>query len=131
MHQSYEERLKHKADFRVKYNFYSKEEGGKERLTYQGNRSDFWYEQGTYKQEKNIFMIWPEFENENGEIILDESIPISKEGTARMWIVAEKGRLFHQKNVKIGLKGFFKEGSKSTAECEIIEILDLHNNPIK
>lgn len=131
MHQLYEEKLKHKADFRVKYNFYSKEEGGRERLPYQGYRSDFWYEQNTYIETKSIFMIWPEFEDENYEIILDNSIQVLKEGTARMWIVAEEIRHFHQKNIKVGLKGFLKEGSRSVAECEIIEILDLLNNPIK
>jgi hypothetical protein len=47
MHQPYEEKLKHKADFRVKYCFYTEQEGGRKSLPYQGYRSDFGYEPKT------------------------------------------------------------------------------------
>jgi hypothetical protein len=128
MHQPYEQRLGHQADFRVKYRFYKPEEGGRSHLPYQGYRSDFWYEHPEIEA-NNIFMIWPEFENEKGEIILKNDELMPEVGTARMWIIVPERREFHRDNIKIGAKGYFKEGPKSVAECEIIEILGLPTNP--
>jgi hypothetical protein len=65
MHQPYEKRLGHPADFRVEYTFYSKEEGGREKLPSQGIRSDFWYDHDCHKV-NGLFMIWPEFEDQSG-----------------------------------------------------------------
>jgi hypothetical protein len=46
MHTPYEKALGHKCDFRVKYRFFTTEEGGRLSLPYQGIRSDFWYDRG-------------------------------------------------------------------------------------
>ncbi len=127
MHTPYEQIRHHPADFRVKYRFFTKDEGGRHGIIpYQGYRSDFWYE----NIECGIFMIWPGFENEKGEIILvnDTSVPAS--GTARMWILVPERRSFHKANIKIGLKGNFMEGNRKVAECEVIEILGLDTNPV-
>ncbi len=43
-HIPYKQRLGHLEDFKVKYRVYSKDEGGRESLPFQGIRSDFWYE---------------------------------------------------------------------------------------
>jgi hypothetical protein len=129
MHKPYEERLRHPADFRIKHRFFTKNEGGRNYLPYQGIRSDFWYE--GLENESGIYMIWPEFENANGEVILEDNIAVPESGTARMWIIASGYRLFHQARIKVGAKGFFKEGMRSTAECEVIEILGLLTNPTK
>ena len=32
-------------------------------------------------------MIWPEFEDQSGSVILDDTIPVPKTGTALMWII--------------------------------------------
>jgi hypothetical protein len=48
-----------------------------------------------------------------------------------MWIVIPKMRQFHRDKIKVGLKGFFMEGSRRVAECEVIEILGLLTNPIE
>ena len=127
MHYSYETRLKHRADFRVKYIFRSAENGGRIQLPYQGLRCDFYYHDG---QRDIISMVWPEFEDENGKIILEDKTSVPKEGTALMWIALPERRILHQNNIKVGLKCFFWEG-KITADCEIIEIIDLFKNPIK
>lgn len=128
MHIPYKEKLKHNADFRVKYRFYTEAEGGRKNIPYQGIRCDFWYSHKEHKSNE-IFMIWPEFEDINGNVIIenDKSVPI--EGTARMWIVVPERRIYHRNKINIGVKGFFKEGNKNTGECEVIEILDLYKNP--
>jgi hypothetical protein len=128
MHQPYEQKFKLKADFRVRYRFYKPEEGGRQMLPYQGIRSDFWYEHPDNVENK-IYIIWPEFENEKGEIILEDNKPVPESGTARMMIMVPQGRKIHKERIKIGTKGYFKEGSHSTGECQVIEILDLFNNP--
>ena len=98
-------------------------------LPYQGIRSDFWYEHPD-NVENNIYMIWPEFENEKGEVILENDKPVPESGTARMMILIPKGRKIHQQRIKIGTKGYFKEGPKSTGECEVIDILAMFENPV-
>lgn len=130
MHQPYEEKLNQKADFRVRYRFYKPAEGGRQNLPYQDIRSDFWYEHPE-NVENSIYMIWPEFENEKGEILMEDDIPLPEFGTARMWIMAPQMRKIHQKRIVVGTKGYFREGSFSTAECEVIEIIDLMENPIE
>lgn len=125
-HIPYEQRLGHPEDFKVKYRFYSKDEGGRESLPFQGIRSDFWYEHTDHKM-KGIFMIWPEFEDAVGNLIdLEE---VEREGIARMWIVNNELRPYHQERIKVGAKGYFMEGSK-TGECEVIKIVGLLRNPI-
>lgn len=126
MHEPYEERLKHQADFRVKYKFRDSADGGRARLPYQGLRCDF-----TYSEEKGekIYMIWPEFEDINKKVILENDIAVPKEGTARMWIINPERRIIHKEKIKPGIKCFFWEG-KITADCEIIEVISLFENPV-
>jgi hypothetical protein len=129
MHIPYEKKLHHKADFRVKYRFYSTEEGGRKTLPFQGYRSDFWYEHPEHSRTNQIFMIWPEFEDEKGNLILTDTVPVQQTGTAKMWILVPEGRNYHKSKIKVGLAGYFMEGSRRVAECEVIEIVDLLSNP--
>ncbi|XOV94218.1 MAG: hypothetical protein ACFHWX_05835 [Bacteroidota bacterium] len=124
LHNSYEESIQRKADFRVKYRFYSEQEGGRFSLPHQGIRSDFWYEHPDHEKGE-LFMIWPEFEDENGDLILDKSVPINIMGTARMWIINKDYIDYHKGKIKVGTKGYFKEGSHSTGECEVVELLNI------
>jgi hypothetical protein len=126
MHTPFETRLKYKADFRVSYRFYTAAEGGREMPPFQGYRSDFWYQHPAHS-EKQIFMIWPEFE-ENGTVITNTDKYVPKVGEASMWILMPEMHTYHKDKIKIGLKGFFMEGSRRVAECEIIEIVDLYKN---
>lgn len=129
MHESYEKRLNHKADFRVKYTFRSPENGGRQTgEPYQGIRSDFSF---LGEDEKVLYMIWPEFENQDGQLILEKNCRVPKSGTARMWIINDEMRPFHYDKIKIGTKGYFREGGTFSADCEVIEILDLNINPTK
>lgn len=129
MHEPYEKRLNHKADFRVKYKFRSPEEGGRKRgEPSQGIRCDFSYADESQYQ---AYMIWPEFEDNEGNVIVynDKSVPNS--GTARMWIINNEMRPFHYEKIKVGVKGNFREGLIFSADCEVIEILDLKINLTK
>jgi hypothetical protein len=128
LHQSYRERLNQKEDFKVKYKFRLEEEGGRKHLPYQGIRSDFWYECDKHET-GGIFMIWPEFEDENGGLISSGQVP--REGTARMWIINYQTRKYHQTRIKKGTKGYFMEGARKTADCEVIEIVDLLINRVE
>jgi hypothetical protein len=130
MHSSIEERLHHPPDFRVKYRFYSVAEGGRENLPYQGYRSDFWYEHKDNSWTK-IFIIWPEFENSHGEVIFENEKPVPSTGSAKMWIITPQMREYHRNKIGIGTKGFFMEGGRKVAECEVIEIIGLEKNPIE
>lgn len=129
MHKPYEKRTGHRADFRVKYRFCSSEEGGRKTLPFQGYRSDFWYEHPEHTGRSQLFMIWPEFENEIGELLLNDAVSVPMSGTAKMWILDPEMRIYHKGKIQVGLKGYYMEGSKRVAECEVIEILDLLINP--
>ena len=129
MHKQYENIFKHKADFLVKYKFFSCEEGGRETLPFQGIKSDFWYQTSEFEEKDNLFMIYPEFLDENGKVILENSISVPKEGFAKMWILMPEKRKFHRENIKVGTIGYFREGSKETAIAEVVEIIGLFENP--
>jgi hypothetical protein len=125
-HIPYEPTVKRKPDFRVRYRFYSHEEGGRYSLPYQGIRSDFWYEHPEHKQNgQSLFVIWPEFEDKQGKVIIEKSSTVPVTGTARMWIINEAFITYHKGKIKIGTKGFFKEGSRSTGEGEVIELINI------
>ena len=122
MHEPYETRLKRLHDFRVTYRFYSELEGGRKTGTpYQGYRCDFSFENfGT--EDFNLYMIWPEFEDESGNVITEDETHVPKEGTARMWIISEGMRPYHKEKIIPGMKGFMMEGHHKTGEYQVIEI---------
>ena len=127
-HEPLENRANHPPDFRVSYRFYSEDEGGRKTYPHQGYRSDFWYEHPKHTV-KGIFMIWPEFENEDGDIILEGDVPVPANGTARMWVARPEFRDYHTQRMSIGTKGYFMEGGRRVAECEIIEFVGIETNP--
>lgn len=127
MYQPIEERLRHPPDFKVRYRFYSFEEGGRKSLPHQGYRSDFWYPFDGHLPTK-IYMIHPEFEDDQFNLILETEKPVPASGTARMWIVTPKMREYHKNRITIGIKGYFMEGLRKVAECEVVEIIGLYSN---
>jgi hypothetical protein len=128
MFTSYDTRFGHYADFKVAYRFYNLEEGGRKMAPYQGYRSDFWYEHSEHST-KQIFMIYPEFEDKDGAIITNSEVSVPEKGKARMWILAPQMRSYHRDKIKIGLVCYFMEGPRRVAECTVIEIIDLLINP--
>jgi hypothetical protein len=129
MHQSYEKRRGHPADFKVRYRFYTSQEGGRKSIPYQGYRSDFWYAHPEHNGTNQLFMIWPEFLDENGQVILDDKNAVPSSGIAQMWVLVSPRRPYHLDKIKPGLIGYFMEGPRRVAECEVIEILGLGTNP--
>ncbi len=124
LHRPYTDIFKRNADFRVSYRYYSYEEGGRWNPVYQGIRSDFWYKnEGNLKN--SIYMIWPEFEDASGNVILDKSEPIALSGTARMWIISPDLIPYHKQHLTLGMSGYFQEGGKRTAECTVTELINL------
>jgi hypothetical protein len=123
-HKSYEEVFNRKADFRVKYELYSPEKVSRYSITYQGIRFNFWYEHSEHKK-GILFMIWPEFENVKGEVILENETQINIFGTARMWISNDEFIEYHRGKIQIGTRGFFKEGGRTIGECMVIELINL------
>lgn len=128
-HVPYKDRLNRLPNFRVKYSFLNEESGGRKTLPHQGIRFDF-----QYVNSPHVYMIWPEFEKESIQmiagygherkhtIILDRKKPVDFYGTALMWIVNDKMIDFHKNLLKPGIRGYFKEGGRIVAECEIIEV---------
>ena len=122
-HISYEKAKNRECDFIVQYRFFSEEEGGRKINPGQGYRSDFMYAE----DEKfiKLFMIWPEFLDNKNNVILNKAIHVSTCGRAKMWMVTEANYELHKSRIKIGLKGYFMEGPRKVAECEVVEILRL------
>jgi len=124
----YEEVRKHPPDFSVRYRFYTEDEGGRTNLVFQGLRCDFSYD-GDNIQETGIFCIHPEFEDEFGNIIHTKTLPVPTRGTARMWILfPDMRREVHANRIKVGIIGYFMEGSRRIGQVEVIEILGLIRN---
>lgn len=125
-HIPYEQIRERRCDFIVKYKFYAAEEDGRKTgPPFQGYRCDF-----KYAGEENLppaWMIWPEFLNENKSLIMDTCVPVPIEGLAQMWIIDPSMRQIHKTRVHIGTKGYFVEGMRKVAECEVIELVDLIN----
>lgn len=127
-HRPYHEILGHPHDFEVEYRILTEEEGGRKTLPRQGIRWDFVYPNDEF-QKYGAFMIWPEYLDENGEVILSTDISVPKSGKARMWIINPERREFHRTRIKEGLVGHSVEGPRKVAECVVTKIVGLPTNP--
>ncbi len=124
---TYREIRNHREDFIVSYKLYSPQEGGR-KVTFQHLRCGFMYE-GDDPQEDGIYMIHPEFLNENGSPVNGEDTPISLSGKASMWVLVEEMKeQVHRKRIKVGTRGFFMEGSRKIGEVVVEEIVALNEN---
>ena len=115
-------------DFQVSYRLFSAEEGGRKTPHFQGIRWDFSYEDETVGKLRQVFLIWPEFVSDSGEM-LPEDEPMPKQGLADMFIVNPAFRTFHSQHIKVGVRGYFREGPHKIGLCEVIKILALHQSP--
>ena len=126
----YEKKRQHPQDFDVKYRFFTPDEGGRKSLPFQGYRCDFAYA-GDDISKTGIYMIHPEFEDENGHVFLEDDKAVALTGTARMWIlIPEMRECVHKHRIKVGTKGFLMEGSRKVGEIEVIRIVGLENNGV-
>lgn len=104
-------------DFRVKYRLFAAEEGGRFSPAFQGVRWNFWC-RGHPKG--HFFMIYPEFEDENGNL-LETGTPIKESGFANMWMLDLAYFDYHKERIEIGTEGTFNEGGP-IAECEVVSL---------
>ncbi|MFD0675226.1 hypothetical protein [Cohnella sp. GCM10027633] len=127
----YEVIRKHPHDFTVRYRFYSVAEGGRKYIPHQGYRADFAFEEDFVNRPLSLRVIHPEFEDKENQIILNDAVSVPICGTARMWVlIATARRERDVKTIKLGMKGYFMEGSRRVAEAEVIEINGLFTNPM-
>jgi hypothetical protein len=123
-HTPYEQIRNRPCDFLVKYRFFTSDEGGRKTgPPMQGYKSDFMYD-GDNPKTDSIYMIHPEFIDNNNNVITDKSIR-SWSGKAKMWILNADFLPYHISRIKVGVKGYFMEGPNKTAECQVIEIIRL------
>jgi hypothetical protein len=66
-------------------------------------------------------MIWPLFCDYEGKRLTENAV-ISPTGKVEIYIVDSNLRLYHQRRITFGTKGYFMEGSKKTAELIVTEI---------
>jgi hypothetical protein len=125
---SYEKIRGHPPDFEVRYRFFKPEEGGRYcGPPWQHYRGDWSYAETPAE----LYMIHPEFIDENGERIPD-GLPVPWEGRATMWVlIPERRAEIHRARIQVGVQGFFMEGNRKVAEATVIRVLNLHGNPDK
>src|SRR5450830_70568 len=116
---SYSERSGRKPSFEVSYRFLTAEEGGRKSLPHQHTRWDFQYE-GDDPIADGIWMIWPEFLSAEGNVLPKGEVPTT--GRALMYIVNLDNVPYHRERISIGTRGFFVEGPKAVATCEVVAI---------
>ncbi|MDH5506196.1 MAG: hypothetical protein OEZ02_03120 [Anaerolineae bacterium] len=123
--QTYDELFGRAADFRVRYRWLGQPGQRRPQRLFQHIRSDFSYAEFEENGEVgNCFMIYPEFEAEDGSAFPDEHL-VPPVGTAGMWINVDKMRDFHRERIKVGVKGFMVSGAVKLAEVEVIEVISL------
>ena len=127
----YEIRTGHPADFEVQYEILQPSITGERRELFPGIRCDFLYE-GDNPGEQGMWMIWPEFLDENGNAVTDVSRPVEPNGKAKMWILRPETRTEpHQKRIPVGVKGYFMTGPHKLANVTVTKILALFSNPVE
>jgi hypothetical protein len=124
MRKTYQENMNRLPDFKVRYRFIPHADGGRLQTPYQGYRSDLHYE-GEDIQKDGIYMIWPEFLNSDGSVILEDKAHVPASGEAFMWIVNDEMRAYHSSAAKVGRRCWFMEGPRKVAEAIIVERLRL------
>lgn len=112
-----------RKDFEVAYRFFSPEEGGRKMgPPSQLYRCDWAYD-GDDISETGIYMIWPIFVDQSGEIIEPDTF-VPNEGMAQMFIVNDNLRkAIHASRLMPGVRGYFMEGSSRVAEAVVTKLL--------
>lgn len=116
---SYAEHSGRKPSFEVSYRFLSAEEGGRKAPPHQHTRWDFLYE-GDDPGTEGIWMIWPEFISGDRQVLPKGEVPLA--GLALMYIVNLDNEPYHRGRISTGVRGWFVEGPRKVAECEIVAI---------
>lgn len=130
-HLPYNKRLNHPHDFEVEYRILSESEGGRKTPIGQGIKWDFGYQFEGMHEKNQLWMIWPEFLDNEGKVINQKDETITTTGKARMWIVNEGTRKYHQEKIKIGLEANGYEGGRIVVKYKVSKIVGIMTNPTK
>ena len=110
-------------DFQARIRFFSLEEGGR-RSYPNGIRFDFKYTD----DEKNIYMIWPDFFDSKGNSLsIEEMLPLDIWLDARMYIVVPEMReKVHRLRIGEGIKFYCMDGHRRIAEGVVSKVIGLY-----
>lgn len=115
---------KHLDDFEATITIFTKEEGGRETPAFNGIRWDFLYAKNN--PEGEMYMIWPEFIDKNGDAI-EKDIPLIGTLSARMHIVNQEIKnIVHVSRMHVGTEFYCMEGPKKVGKGVITKITGLH-----
>jgi hypothetical protein len=126
--ETYSERTGRRPSFEVRYRFLTREQGGRLSAPHQHTRWDFLYEGEDPRD--SIWMIWPEFiSSQDGEVLPAGEVPV--EGNAFMFIVNMENAAYHRERIVVGTKGYFVEGPRRVAECEVVALHGLNDESVR
>ena len=114
---SYREPRGQEPAFQVRYRFLTPAEGGREAPPRQHIRWNFVYGADDPTRQ---YMIWPEFISAEGATLPEGEVPMT--GIADMFLLDPDSGSYHLERIAVGTKGYFAEGAKRVAECEVIAI---------
>jgi len=121
-HEPYRNNFKRETDFIVEYEWCSSTSV----KPFQGMRSDYLYA-GNGKEDDFICMIWPEFLDEKGRVILNKENELNKKGYANMWVMMDERRPYHKERIKEGIVGYMVGGSLKIAKTVVIQVGSLND----
>ncbi|MCY7356198.1 MAG: hypothetical protein LH609_01770 [Rudanella sp.] len=108
------------------YRLYTLDEGGRRTPAFQGIRWDFMYDE----HQGSLCIIYPEITDLTLQTPFPAETAIPEYGMATMWIVNTSSRPFHQQWIQVGTRGYFMEGNRKIAVCEVTRIIGLFSNPV-
>lgn len=116
-------------DFEATIGMLRQDEGGRTSAVSNGIRWDFAYVDGD-NEPTNLYMIWPEFLDENGASMSSEvPLPTEKELLSRMPIVVDEMRhKIHRSRIKVGVRFYCQEGPYRVAEGVVTKITRLFDD---
>jgi len=114
-------------DFEALIRIYSEDEGGRHLPPFNGIRWDFAYADAPPGQALQLYMIWPDFYDGDGNSLSnDQRLPIGVELPARMFILVDEMRdEVHRQRLREGVRFYCHEGSKRVAEGIVTRITGL------
>jgi len=128
-HEPYSLRFNHPPDFMVEYEILTEAQGGRKTPVYQGIRWDLWYDDEEH-QNNHLFKIWPEFLQDDDEVVKHREVPVDTRGKAVLWIINKKMRRYHQQRIMLGMNCYAREGPRTVANYRVVKILGLMTNPV-
>ncbi len=110
----YSELLGRQPDFEVAYKYISKTQA-----PFIGMKSNFKYKDDDFNQ---LWIIYPEFLDENGDVIIDRALTPASQGRASMWIFNDDNKAIHKSKIVIGTNAYWTFGPYILAEVLVTKV---------